>query len=232
MNKLEDLNQKNDVRIYSVKDAEFRPFGRIISGYDFSEAIEYMENKTSIPEEGNLYVPSVSDMENTKIAEIISSAFYGHMPVQFGYCNGRNTTMNGFEYHKGSEINVALSDFCLILGHNYDIKDDLTYDPKDSTVFFVEKGCAIELYENTLHLSPLRVTDEGYKTIVVLPKGTNTPLEDKDKIIRKESFERGDKEARLLLQRNKWVISHPEREPLIKQGAHPGVLGENKELKY
>ena len=39
-------------------------------------------------------------------------------------------------------------------------------------------------------------------------------------------------ESKLLLQRNKWVIAHPEREPLIKQGAYPGLLGENKELHY
>ena len=39
-------------------------------------------------------------------------------------------------------------------------------------------------------------------------------------------------EARLLLQRNKWVIAHPDREPLISQGAFPGIIGENKELKY
>ena len=39
-------------------------------------------------------------------------------------------------------------------------------------------------------------------------------------------------ESKLLLQRNKWVIAHPQREPLIKQGAHPGLLGENKELHY
>ena len=36
----------------------------------------------------------------------------------------------------------------------------------------------------------------------------------------------------LLLQRNKWVIAHPAREPLIRQGAYPGVTGENKELFY
>ena len=39
-------------------------------------------------------------------------------------------------------------------------------------------------------------------------------------------------ENKLLLQKNKWVIAHPEREPLIKQGAFPGLIGENKELKY
>ncbi|MBQ7739965.1 MAG: DUF4867 family protein, partial [Eubacterium sp.] len=34
------------------------------------------------------------------------------------------------------------------------------------------------------------------------------------------------------LQKNKWVIAHKDREPLIKQGAYAGLIGENKELKF
>ena len=41
-----------------------------------------------------------------------------------------------------------------------------------------------------------------------------------------------DVETTLLLARNKWVISHPDRKPLIDQGAYPGIIGENKELYY
>ena len=59
---------------------------------------------------------------------------------------------------------------------------------------------------------------------MILPRGTNTPLEKKP--------ETADPESRLLLQTNKWVIAHPEREPLIRQGAFPGLLGENKQLYY
>ena len=79
------------------------------------------------------------------------------------------------------------------------------------------------MYQTTLHLSPCRVTDEGFRGVVILPKGTNTPIE-------KETP--ADEEGRLLLQKNKWVIAHPEREPLMKQGAVGGVIGPNKELKY
>ena len=232
MNKLEELNKKNDVTIYSIEDEEFRSFGRVLKGYDFKEAISYMENNTDIPEEGNVYVASVPEMESLKIADTIMSTVYGGMPIEIGYCNGRNTTLNGFEYHKGSEINVAVTDFCLILGHNYDITDDLTYDPVIAKVFFIPKGSVIEMFENTLHLSPVRVCDEGFKGIVILPKGTNTPLTDEEKEKRDAALNDGDKEMKLLLQRNKWVISHPGREPLIKQGAHPGVLGINKEYFY
>ncbi len=223
MNLLEHLNQVNDVPVTSVHDAAFAPYGRIVRGYDFSELIRYMEEKTEIPENGNVYLASVSDMEKFPVVEQIRNSFYGEMEIQVGYCNGRNTTYNGFEYHKGSEINVAVTDFMLVLGHVWEIKDN-TYRVEDAKVFFVEKGTAIEMYQTTLHLSPCRVTDGGFKGVVILPKGTNTPLEHKGPA--------REAEAELLLQKNKWVIAHPEREPLIRQGAHPGLLGKNKELKY
>lgn len=223
MELLQHLNEVNDVTIKFVLDTEaFKTYGRVVEGYDFSEITEYMEENTPIPEAGNVYVPSVPEMEALAEKEKVEKIIYGGMPIQIGYCNGRNTTYNGFEYHKGSEINVAVTDFMLCLGHVWDIKDN-TYDIKDVQVFFVPKGTAIEMYQTTLHLSPCRVTDEGFKGVVILPKGTNTPL---------EKLEPVDDEGKLLLQRNKWVIAHPEREPLVKQGAVTGVIGPNKELHY
>ena len=222
---LKRLNEKNDVPILSVRDAGFASYGRVIEGFDFCKLIRYMEEKTEIPEKGNVYLPSVPEMEATKAAEKVQDLLYGQMPIQIGYCNGRNTTYNGFEYHKGSEINIAVTDFMLVLGHTWEIKEN-TYQTEAAKVFFVEKGTAIEMYQTTLHLSPCRVCQEGFKDIVILPRGTNTPLEGKKPDI-------GEcREERLLLQKNKWVIAHPQREPLIRQGAYPGLLGENKELYY
>lgn len=220
---LEHLNQVNDVKVYSVSDPEFASYGRVVTGYDFSGIIDYMENNTPIPENGNVYVASVPEMEALPVSAEIRKVFYGDMPIEVGYCNGRNTTWNGFEYHKGSEINVAVTDLMLILGHIWQIEDN-TYRFENTKVFFVPKGTAIEMYQTTLHLSPCRVCDEGFRGVVILPKGTNTPLDEKP--------DHNDPERKLLLQRNKWVIAHPEREPLIKQGAYPGLLGENKELHY
>lgn len=220
---IERLNQVNDVPVLSVRDAEFAPYGRIVKGYDFSPLITYMEKQTEIPEDGNVYVASVPRMEACPIAEQIQNILYGGMEIEIGYCNGRNTTYNGFEYHKGSEINIAVTDFMLVLGHTWQIRN-LSYHVKDAQVFYVEKGMAVEMYQTTLHLSPCRVSDEGFKDIVILPRGTNTPLTDKQTC--------DSPESRLLLQKNKWVLAHPGREPLIRQGAFPGVLGENKELFY
>ena len=220
---LERLNQKNEVRIFSVTDPEFASYGRIVTGYDFSELIRYMEQQTGIPENGNCYVPSIPEMEGTDCFRQLQQSLYGGMEIQIGYCNGRNTTYNGFEYHKGSEINIAVTDFMLVLGHSWEMKNK-TYRAADANVFFVEKGTAIEMYQTTLHLSPCRVTDEGFKDIVVLPRGTNTPLTEKGEI--------KEEENELLLMKNKWVIAHPQREALIRQGAYPGFIGENKELVY
>lgn len=221
---LERLNAINDVPICSVFSPVFAPYGRILTGIDFSPLARIMENETAIPDDGNVYVPSEPALENEgDFLQTLQNGVYGGMPVQIGYCNGRNTTYNGFEYHKGSEVNVAVTDFCLVLGHVWQIRS-CTFTVGEEKVFYVPRGTAIEMYATTLHLSPCRVRDEGFRDIVILPRGTNTPLVNEKKAVCEED--------RLLLQKNKWVISHPDREPLIRQGAFPGLIGENKEIRY
>ncbi len=232
MKRLDELNKKNAVRIKSVKDPAFLSYGRVIEGCDFTDLVRYMQDRTSVPAEGNVYVASVPEMEALPSAEVIKKVVFGGMPIQIGYCNGRNTTLNGFEYHKASEINIAVTDLMLFLGHSWDIGADLKYPGEKAEVFFAEKGTAIEMFGTTLHLSPACACEWGFKDVVVLPRGVNTPLSEAEKTARDAAFASGDYEAKLLLQRGKWVIAHPEREPLIKQGACPGVTGENTELFY
>ena len=216
MSRLAELNRMNSVRILDAHSEEFKSYGRVIEGYGADALIEYLEGFTQIPEQGNVYVASVPEIEALPVVRELQETVFGGMPVQCGYCNGKNSTYNGFEYHKGSEINVAATDLMLVLGHSRDISDDLTYSVDQAQPFFVEKGTVLEMYGTTM----------------MLPRGTNTPLSAEEKAAAKAAAERGDKEARLLLQRGKWVISHPDREPLMKQGAWPGVTGENRELKY
>ena len=80
--------------------------------------------------------------------------------------------------------------------------------------------------------SNLLVSDEGFKGVVILQRGVNSELEDEEKKERDHLIECGDVEAKLLLKRSKWVICHPEREPLVSQGAYAGVTGPNKQLFY
>lgn len=220
---LKHLNEVNDVKIYSVFDDEFKTYGKVLQDLDFSEALRYMENRTPMPEENNIYVPSDPELEKLSVFGEVESIVYGSMPIQVGYCNGKNSTYNGFEYHKGSEINVAAEDMMLVLGHVWQM-EDMKFYVGDEKVFFVPKGTAVELYQTTLHLSPCKCSSDGFKAIVVLPLGTNTPLEKKP--------ESDLSENRLLLDKNKWVIAHKDRKQLIGRGAYPGLIGENKELKY
>lgn len=219
---LDNLKKLNDRPVYSVTDEQFKSYGKVITEYDFSELIGFMESSTKVPEEGNIYYPSIEEMESTRISEELKNHLYGGMDIQIGYCNGRNSTMNGFEYHRGSEVNIAVTDQAFFLGHTWDM-NDLTYKQEEAEIFYAKKGEAILLHETTLHLSPCKVEENGFKTVVVLLRGTNTPLE--ERVVRNE-------EDRILLMKNKWIIAHKDRTPLISRGAFPGLKGENVYLKY
>lgn len=218
---LEELQKLNThIRINDVCDASFSTYGRIIDEYDFSYLITCADKNTTIPEDGNTYIASVNELEKTEIYIKLQNEFYGEMPIQIGYCNGRNSTLNGLEYHMGSEINVAVTDMVLILGRLQDVEDK-HYDVTKAEAFFVKKGTAIQLYETTLHFAPCKITGQGFKCIVVLLKGTNTPLE--------HSVPGNGK---LLFATNKWLLAHPQRKPLMERGAWPGITGDNIEIKF
>lgn len=219
---LDRLNLLNShIYISNISDAAFRAYGKIITAYDFSEIIEYMENSTIIPKEGNIYVPSVPEMESTPVFSRIQEDFFGDMPIQIGYCNGSNSNLNGLEYHKGTEINVAVTDLILLLGKVQDICSN-NYDSKLVEAFYLPKGTAIELYGTTLHFAPCKTFAEGFKCIVILPRHTNLPLEHKPA---------AEGEARLLFMKNKWLLAHPDRKVLIDKGAYPGIIGSNIEIR-
>ncbi|WP_339061324.1 DUF4867 family protein [Tepidibacillus marianensis] len=218
LEKLRELNPNLEIKM--ITDPAFVSYGRCVNEYDFSDLIHYMEAKTDIPQEGNVYIASVEGLEQFDIKEKLEVEFYGEMPIQIGYVNGRNSTLNGLEYHKGSEINVAITDMVLMLGEVQDISNN-KYHSDQVEIFFVPKGTAIEMYGTTLHFSPAKTTQEGFKCIVILPKDTNLPLSKSVK---------GEGENELLFAKNKWLLAHPERKPLMEKGAYPGIIGENIEI--
>jgi len=218
---IEELIKRNPrLNIKRINNQSFRDYGKIISGYDFSELLDYMEHKTSIPEEGNIYKASVPELEQFKIKDRLEKGFYGEMPIQIGYCNGHNSTLNGLEYHIGSETDIAVTELVLLLGKLQDVTDGHFYS-KAVEAFFVPKATALQLYETTLHFSPCKTEAGGFKCIVILPRGTNEPLEN-------GKAKYGDK---FLFARNKWLLAHPERKPLMEQGACLGIIGDNIEIK-
>ena len=215
---LEKLKKLNfEVKFLDVNSPEFATFGRVIKTLDISEITKEAE-KMENPENGSSYLPSVEAFEKLEIAKTIKNEFFGTLDSQLGYCWGHNNFLNATEWHKGSEINIAITPLVLILGHVWDIVDG-KIDSSDFTAFYLPAGTVVEVYETTLHFCPCEVENSGFGCVVGLPKGTNTNLET-------------EVENKMLFRKNKWLICHVENKALIEKGVVSGITGTNYEIKY
>lgn len=206
--------------IKKVTDSDFKKYGQILKNYDCSEIIEKMKSSTPLPSDV-IYEPSIKELEALKIAEELRKREFGELPIQIGYCNGNNYILNAVEYHRTSEINIAVTDLILLIGCQQDIEDDFSYDTSKIEAFFVPAGTIIEVYATTLHYAPCNANEDGFKCVVVLPKDTNLALEEK--------IEKTGEDA-LLFAKNKWLIGHKDTD-LGEQGAFIGLVGENISIK-
>lgn len=205
------------MEIKSVRDPAFRAYGKIVEGYDCSMLLEAMAG-TPLPEDV-VYVPSVPELEALPVCRQMERNLYGQIPVQVGYCNGHNRKLNALEYHRTSEINVAVTDLVLLIGRQQDIADDDTYDTGLAEAFLVPAGTVIEVYATTLHYAPCQTSGEGFRCVVILPRGTNTEPEPAELLFH---------EDRLLFARNKWLIGHEEGG--LPKEAFIGLRGKNLEV--
>ena len=175
-------------------------------------------SKLEFPKDKSEYIASVDSLEKLNVSDRLRTEMFGGCPAQIGITHGYNRFMNGLEYHKCSEINVAASPLCLILGLQYEMDND-EYDSSKVKVFYLEKGDAVEIYSTTLHFCPCQVSDGGFSCVVVLAKDTNTLLDEPT-------------DDKLLFKKNKWIICHDKNEELIERRVYPGIHGENYEIKY
>ena len=205
--------------IKKISDNEFKKYGHVLKNYDCSKLIKKME-MTPLPN-NVIYEPSIKELEELKIAEELRIREFGELPIQIGYCNGNNYLLNAVEYHRSSEINIAVTDFILLLGCIQDIEEDYSYDTSKIEAFLIPAGTILEVYATTLHYAPCSANGNGFKCVVVLPRDTNLPLENK---INKCS------EDVLLFARNKWLIGHKDTD-LGSQGAFIGLKGQNISMR-
>ncbi len=200
------------MKIYRVTDKEFLPFGNVLN-LDTKEIVAEAE-KVAMPAEGSQYVPSKEEFEKLPIMNVAKNEVFGGMPTQFGYCWGYNDTLNALEWHKCSEINIAVTDLILLVGDLRDIEDGNRYNSDKVMAFKVLKGEAVEMYATTLHYCPIQTSEDGFGCVVGLLKDTNTDLD----------FQPEDK---LIFRKNKWIISHEDNAELIEKGVIGGIYGEN-----
>ena len=195
------------MKVYPVTDPRFAQYGRIIEGYDFSEVISFL--KRDVYPERVEYKASEPGLEAMPVFDAFARGFYGEMPVELGYCMGHNKKLNGLEYHRGSEVNVSVTDYVVMIGRQQDLDADFRYDTNLIECFYVPAGLAVEFYATTLHYCAVSIRQEGYAHATFLPRGTNTPLDN--------GFAAGTKEEQLLRAKNKWLMAHPDG------GQEPGV---------
>lgn len=217
---LDMLREKNPgLKLYSVLDSEFAPYGRVIDA-DTTELAAALE-ETPIPESGNAYQASVAGLEAvTGIMDMLYRRVFGCMELEGGYCNGNGYTLNALEYHKCSEVNFSTTGAVLLMALPGQVKDGHLY-ASDVVGFYLPKGVMIEVYPQTLHFAPCRINEGGFRVLVVLEKGTNAALDSVDT--------KAPGEEKLLWMRNKWMICHPDSPQAVK-GAFIGIHGENIQL--
>ena len=188
------------MKLYDVRDPQFAVYGRVVEGFDFSPVIDVMKKK---PIPGPVeYVASAPELEALPVFKEFEERFYGQLKAELGYCMGHNDRLNGLEYHRGSEVNIAVTDHIVMVGRQQDIEPGMCYDTEKVEAFYVTEGMAVEFYATTLHYCACHVKEEGYAHATFLPRGTNTPLE--------SGFRAVTEEDRLLQARNKWLIAHPD----------------------
>ena len=113
---------------------------------------------------------------------------------------------------------MALTDMILLLAHTDDIVDGhISYELVE--LFYVPAGKTVEIRPTTLHFAPVQVDESGFCVIVILPRGTNLPLDGGLPAGNAEG------EGRLLFMKNKWLIAS-EGSPQAERGGYVGLDGE------
>ena len=208
------------MKIDSVLDAGFRPYGQVVTGMEETAAQILSVLKDSPQPEGVDYVAEYAPLQELPAMVEVSEHLYGGMPVQLGWCNGHNTKLNCLEYHRDSEYNLGTEDFILLLAKRDEIEDGVL-DTAKVKAFKVPAGTLVEVFATTLHYAPCHCdAAKGFRVLVALPQGTNTERTVMTAKIPEDEY---------MTARNKWLLAHPESNE-AKGGAKIGLSGENIDI--
>ena len=207
------------MKILPVTDPSFKPYGRIVEGYDVEGMLAALRT-TPIPENVG-YVAKVDCLQNAAGAQELGEALYGGMPFEFGYCNGHNTKLNCLEYHRDSEFNLGTTDFILLIAKLDEVDENGQLETSKVKAFRVPAGVLVECYATTLHYAPCHADPaKGFQVMIGLPDKTNTDYRPGGGVNVKD---------KQLWARNKWLIAHPDTSEAA-EGAFVGLIGENIDI--
>ncbi len=204
------------MKILSVTDPSFKEYGSILN-IDSSNIVAYLKNQARMPDENNLYVRDDLLMHSLKGIDEIKESVYGLSDIEVGYCNGYNSLLNCMEYHTCPEVDIAADDLVLLLAAQKDIHEGIL-DSKDVKAFLLKKGEAVILNPYTLHFSPCKLSEDGFRCAIILTDKTNMDLETSPK-------------EKTLWKVNKWLLAHKESKQ-ASSGAYIGIIGDNLKVDF
>lgn len=221
MDTVERLRALNpELKIYSVFDDCFKSYGRVLPAAADDGFLRAF-NAQPIPEQGNSYVASVPELEETEFIRGLYRSVFAMMDIEAGYCNGHGHMLNALEYHKCSEVNYSTTGLVLLLALPGSM-DDGRLDSSSVCGFYLPPNTAVEIFPLVLHFAPCRVSEGGFNCLVLLERGVNSPLDQIDTS--------APGEEKLLWMRGKWLTCHPDS-PQAQKGAFVGISGTNTDLK-
>lgn len=210
------------MKIYSVNDPEFKPYGRVVTGLEAAKAEILQALATTPLPEATDYVAEEPVLQKLPAMVEVSKHLFGGMPVQLGWCNGHNTRLNCLEYHRTSEFNLGARDFILLVAHRWEIEDG-KLDTACVKAFRVPAGTVVEVFNTTLHYTPCMVDDGGFQVMVALPAGTNGPRPE----VAADMPSAGD--SYCYWKADKWVLCHADS-PKAAEGGYVGLIGKNLDI--
>ena len=210
------------MKIYSVNDPEFKPYGRVVTGLEAAKAEILQALATTPLPEATDYVAEEPVLQKLPAMVEVSKHLFGGMPVQLGWCNGHNTKLNCLEYHRASEFNLGARDFILLVAHRWEIEDG-KLDTACVKAFRVPAGTVVEVFNTTLHYTPCMVDDGGFQVMVALPAGTNGPRPE----AASDMPAAGD--SYCYWKADKWVLCHADS-PKAAEGGYVGLIGKNLDI--
>ena len=204
------------MKIYSVNDPEFKPYGRVVTGLEAAKPRYWPRWQPPRCPPQRIMLQRTSACRSCPPPWRCRSICSAACPASC-WCNGHNTYLNCLEYHRDSEFNLGTEDFVLLLARMEDIEDG-KLDTAKVKAFRAPAGTLVEVYATTLHYAPCHVdADKGFRVLVALPKGTNTA---------KPDIQNNGGDDPLLWACNKWLLAHAESTE-AKAGAYVGLVGEN-----
>lgn len=227
---LEQLNEKNSKVIHSLAEPLFSSYGQVLNVALDKNMMTFMEEDAEFPDVGNCYIASDKNLESYPLKSWVEDNIYGQVETQCGYCNGNNSQVHGFEFHQCSEVFIAITDCILALIEPHKPLWNKVYNIDEAHLFYIPKGTIIELYPLVGHFSPIRVYENGFRSIIILTKGTNAPLPHRDQRLKySDMLQLEAKQEAFAL--NKWLYVHKDRLDLVEKGAYLHVIGDNSPIK-